>query len=138
MSLARDRRLSARRAVRFRHVESFALTSFHEFGLAEPKARAPTKPLDITWAPSVGDAGGRWRYSHAERSRGRRVLAPCLALIRSPLASGDGEHTGLVRAGGMSTPAALVGRAASSDGVTTPCRLRVHHPMSIVFDPTRH
>jgi len=36
--------------VRFRQVESFALTSLHELGIAEPTARAAAKRLDIAWA----------------------------------------------------------------------------------------
>jgi hypothetical protein len=47
VSLARGRRLSARRAVRFRQLESFALTDLHELGLAEPSARAAAKHHDV-------------------------------------------------------------------------------------------
>jgi hypothetical protein len=54
--------------VRFRQVESFALSNLQEFGLAEPAARGGAKRLDIGWRPTAMAQG-----------QGRRLLAAHVA-----------------------------------------------------------
>jgi hypothetical protein len=101
VSLARDRRLSARRAVRFRQVESLALTNLHKFGLAEPSARAVVKPLDVASRPVViafrqgfgvlaADKAGGGVRSRADVLGGTSLHA-MEPLIRSPGNGGSGR-----------------------------------------------
>jgi hypothetical protein len=66
------------------------------------------------------------------------VLRPVEPLVPSLLASGDGGAPVSSQRGACQRPQRGSAARPPADGVTTACRPRVHHPTSIVFDPTRH